>query len=81
MKIAPDGIRRREHRIFADCSSDISVCFEDAYAPQDLSPSSKAFEDVYQLGKKIGDGGFGTVHIARNIESENDVAVKVIDKR
>ena len=38
-----------------------------------------AILDDYKMGEKIGEGGFGFVHIARNRETNKDYAVKFMD--
>lgn len=44
-------------------------------------PNPIPFEQVYELEREIGKGGYGAVHVARNRELGEEVAVKVIDRR
>jgi len=43
-------------------------------------PNPIPFEQVYDLEREIGKGGYGTVHVARNRELGEEFAVKVIDR-
>jgi len=44
------------------------------------NPNPKPFEELYEIDKKIGNGSFGTVHVARDRERGDEYAVKVIDR-
>lgn len=44
------------------------------------SPSGH-FHDSYQLGKKLGEGAFGQVRVARDRNTSKDFAVKIMDVR
>jgi len=39
------------------------------------------FHEVYKLGKKLGEGAFGQVRLARQREKEQEFAVKIVDVR
>mmetsp|Transcript_35371 Transcript_35371/g.42225 ORF Transcript_35371/g.42225 Transcript_35371/m.42225 type:complete len:686 (+) Transcript_35371:14-2071(+) len=43
-------------------------------------PNPIPFEQVYELERQIGKGGYGAVHVARNRELGEEFAVKVIDR-
>lgn len=58
-------------------------------APQDSlgaahsngSPNPNPFKQVYELGREIGKGGFGSVHIGSCLKSGDEFAIKVIIRR
>mmetsp|Transcript_65374 Transcript_65374/g.156305 ORF Transcript_65374/g.156305 Transcript_65374/m.156305 type:complete len:390 (+) Transcript_65374:92-1261(+) len=43
--------------------------------------ASSAFHQKYKLGNKIGKGGFAQVRIARNVKSNEQVAVKILNMK
>lgn len=56
-----------------DSEAEWGACFEKA--------SSRRFNDKYKLGEKIGEGGFASVFKAVCLETNEEVAVKLINKR
>lgn len=50
----------------------------DGYAPEDAA-GGETFRDVYEVGNKLGDGTFGVVYEAFEIQTGNEMAVKMID--
>ncbi|VVB17604.1 unnamed protein product [Arabis nemorensis] len=51
---------------------------ESPRSPQ--TPQGSVLMDKYELGKLLGHGSFAKVYLARNINSGENVAIKVIDK-
>ncbi|CAH8381507.1 unnamed protein product [Eruca vesicaria subsp. sativa] len=50
--------------------------------PQNQSSPAKILLGKYELGRRLGSGSFAKVHLARSIETKNElVAVKIIDKK
>ncbi|KAG2317358.1 hypothetical protein Bca4012_068255 [Brassica carinata] len=49
--------------------------------PQNQSSPAKILLGKYELGRRLGSGSFAKVHIARSIETDELVAVKIIDKK
>lgn len=45
-----------------------------------MSPKVKRRVGKYELGRTIGEGTFAKVRIAKNTETEDHVAIKIIDK-
>ncbi|CAG7889461.1 unnamed protein product [Brassica rapa] len=49
--------------------------------PQNQSSPAKILLGKYELGRRLGSGSFAKVHLARSIETNELVAVKIIDKK
>ncbi|RID79987.1 hypothetical protein BRARA_A02686 [Brassica rapa] len=49
--------------------------------PQNQSSPAKVLLGKYELGRRLGSGSFAKVHLARSIETNELVAVKIIDKK
>ncbi|CAN7111723.1 unnamed protein product [Brassica rapa subsp. narinosa] len=49
--------------------------------PQNQSSPAKILLGKYELGRRLGSGSFAKVHLARSIETNELVAIKIIDKK
>ena len=47
-------------------------------APENLLPSGTRLNNLYEIEEHIADGGLGTVYRARDVESGDPVAIKVL---
>ena len=45
-----------------------------------MANSGRNIEEVYELGKVIGSGQFAKVHVGYSTESNEQVAIKIIQK-
>jgi len=54
--------------------------FDDEPLRSNGDPNPKPFDELYELDRKIGEGTYGRVHIARTREKGDEFAVKVIDR-
>ncbi|WVZ54820.1 hypothetical protein U9M48_005565 [Paspalum notatum var. saurae] len=50
------------------------------YAFEEMEPIGKILLERYELGRLLGKGTFGKVHYARNLESNQGVAIKMVEK-
>ncbi|XP_006663738.1 CBL-interacting protein kinase 15 [Oryza brachyantha] len=46
-----------------------------------MEPRGKTLMERYELGRLLGQGTFGKVHYARNLDSNQSVAIKMMDKQ
>ncbi|NP_001170561.1 putative CBL-interacting protein kinase family protein isoform X1 [Zea mays] len=47
---------------------------------KDMKTRGKTLTERYEMGKLLGKGAFGKVHYARDLESNQGVAIKIMDK-
>ncbi|XP_016369143.1 serine/threonine-protein kinase pim-2-like [Sinocyclocheilus rhinocerous] len=71
--VAPKFPGASKHRQIADQTRFRAACFTD--------PTPVPFDEIYEVGRKIGEGGFGTVYEGISKFLREQVAIKIIPKR
>ncbi|KAL1249609.1 hypothetical protein QQF64_020614 [Cirrhinus molitorella] len=70
---APKCPGASKHRRLRDGTRFRAACFTD--------PTPASFDEIYVVGRKIGQGGFGTVYAGTSKLLREEVAIKIIPKR
>uniref|UniRef100_A0A8C2H7A4 non-specific serine/threonine protein kinase n=1 Tax=Cyprinus carpio TaxID=7962 RepID=A0A8C2H7A4_CYPCA len=71
--VAPKFPGASKHRRITDRTHFRAACFTD--------PTPVPFDEIYEVGRKIGEGGFGTVYEGISKFLREQVAIKIIPKR
>ncbi|XP_058618436.1 uncharacterized protein LOC131531594 [Onychostoma macrolepis] len=71
--VAPKFPGASKHRRIGDQTRFRAACFTD--------PTPVPFDEIYEVGRKIGEGGFGTVYEGISKFLREQVAIKIVTKR